>query len=93
MDLASGLFMFDRRMQAEIFPYCGRNRSASWPTVHWLMACLAARQFDQSGIGDGMRFRKSGSPLEETGFEPLVSVATEMLIEFAKGITGRALDG
>jgi hypothetical protein len=27
------------------------------------------------------------SPLEESGFEPLVPLATEMLIELARGIT------
>jgi hypothetical protein len=27
------------------------------------------------------------SPLEQSGFEPLVPLATEMLIEFARGIT------
>jgi hypothetical protein len=27
------------------------------------------------------------SPLEESGFEPLVPIATEMLIELAKGIS------
>jgi hypothetical protein len=34
-----------------------------------------------------MRGSSSDSPLEESGFEPLVPLATEMLIELARGIT------
>jgi hypothetical protein len=39
-----------------------------------------------AGFAPKVRFA-ADSPLEESGFEPLVPLATEMLIELARGIT------
>jgi hypothetical protein len=40
----------------------------------------------QSSRCEEVRFARD-SPLEESGFEPLVPVATEMMIELARGIS------